>query len=61
MSQYIYIEKIKEDTAVVTALEGEEQFCIPKYILPAYSREGDVLKLELSFDPYKTLEMKSIL
>ena len=58
MSQYICIKKMENDMVILATLEDNEQFQMPKKILPKDSREGDVLKLNLSFDPFKTLEVQ---
>lgn len=56
MRHSVYIKEIMGDIGILTFLEGKDHIKMPLKYLPKGSREGDILKMELSFDPFKTLQ-----
>jgi len=51
----VVIKRIEAHRAVVSFLDGEE-VAIPLKYLPLQCRVGDVLKVEIHFKPFETLE-----
>lgn len=66
MSCYVRILQIEDGRATVEIADGMQScepgqghpnsmFDLPIAVLPENSRAGDILQLQLSFSPYKTL------
>ena len=55
MSWDMVVKEIKGEKGILVSREGTDQIEIPAKYLPSGCRKGDVIKLNISFDPFETL------
>jgi hypothetical protein len=52
----VIVKDFMEDQAVILFEGEEDQVFIPKKYLPRGCREGDILSITISFNPFETLK-----
>lgn len=50
------IRELIDDNGIISPLKGQDRIVIPMEYLPKDCRVGDVLKFNISFDPFGTLD-----
>lgn len=56
MQWQVIVKHFMGDQAAILFEDEEDQVLIPKKYLPQGCREGDILSITISFNPFETLE-----